>query len=120
MKRIVIGVIAVAGLITFAACGGGGPKCKKTTCSPVCDATKTPPQVCDTTSLTCVDYKTCSPTCSATQYCNNGTCADIPTTKTCSPACTGIQYCDTTAGTCKDVPVCTPVCDSTKGEYCTN
>lgn len=117
MKKFAI-AFAVVGSLALAGCGGAS--CKKVTCAPVCDATKS--KICDVATFTCVDLKNCDPACKDTEMCNyvTGKCEAKPADpKTCSPACTGTQYCDD--GTCKDTPVCSPVCDLTgKGEACSN
>jgi len=120
MMKLAIG-FALVGVMALAGCGGAS--CKKVTCSPACDATKS--KICDATSFTCVDLKMCDPVCKTdgTEMCNyiSGKCEAMPTVKTCSPACTGTKYCDGKDGTCKETPVCSPVCDLTgKGEACSN
>ena len=51
----------------------------------------------------------CEPACDMeTEYCDpcTGSCVAMPAE--CDPECPETQYCDD--GTCKDMPVCDPVC----------
>jgi hypothetical protein len=118
-KVLIIMAVFVAMTFVFGACGSDSkPHCEKIVipCDPGCTA----PQIC--CSDTCKAMTTtCTPACKTdgTEYCDPcGTgCLAVP--KTCTPACNATtQWCDN--GTCKDippVPVCDPVCAA--GEYCT-
>jgi hypothetical protein len=110
MKKlaIIFSLLAVCGFM-LCVCGddnGGGPHCEDppATCEPDC----TLPEVCCGT--TCMN-ETCTPACATdgTEVCNpcDGTCVKLCL----DPVCTATQWCDD--GTCKDLPdppVCDPEC----------
>lgn len=120
MKKIVfvLSILAMCGFV-LGACGGdgdggGAPHCESTgACDPACDATADPPEVC--CDGTCEEMQTCDPPCdTATEVCNpcTGACEALP--EECDPPCEDGQYCDD--GTCKDLP-CDPPC-SDPNEAC--